>query len=98
MDNNVVLQVRKRYLRRYKKDNNGGGHRKLITVDEMASFINLISDIRDKAVALLLAKTGIRRGELIKIDVNDINWQDMSIRLKPKAKRSNQIVFFDDET
>lgn len=98
VDKNMVLQVRKRYLRRYKKDNNGGSHRKLVSVDEMANFINLISDIRDKAVALVLAKTGIRRGELISIDVNDIDWQEMSIRLKPKAKRSNLTVFFDNET
>jgi len=98
VDKNMVLQVRKRYLRRYKKDNNCGSHRKLVSVDEMANFINLISDIRDKAVALLLAKTGIRRGELISIDANDIDWQEMSIRLKPKAKRSNLTVFFDNET
>ncbi|MGC9307173.1 MAG: tyrosine-type recombinase/integrase [Thermoplasmatota archaeon] len=98
VDKNIVLQVRKRYLRRYKKDNNGGSSRKLISIDEMANFINMISDTRDKAVALLLAKTGIRRGELISIDVDDIDWQDMSIRLKPKAKRSNLTVFFDDET
>jgi integrase/recombinase XerD len=94
---NVVLQVRKRYLRRYKKNNNGAGHRKLISVDEMANFINLISDIRDKAVALLLAKTGIRRGELIGIDIGDIDWQDMSIMLPPKAKRTNRLVFIDTE-
>jgi len=95
---NIVLQVRKRYLRRYKKDDNSGGHRKLVSVDDMANFINLIPDIRDKAAALLLAKTAIRRGELERIDIRDIDWQEMSIRLKPTAKRSNRIVFFDDET
>ena len=64
----------------------------------MANFINSIADTRDKAIALLLAKTGIRRGELISIDLDDIDWNDMSIMLKPKAKRSNRVVFFDDET
>jgi len=94
INENSVLQIRKRYLRSYKKDNSGNGQRKLISVEEMANFINSIMDIRDKAMALLLAKTGIRRSELLKIDIDDINWQDMSITLKPTAKRSNRVVFF----
>lgn len=96
-DRNLALEVRKRYLRTYKKSKNNH-QRKLISIEEMANFINSIADIRDKAIALLLAKTGIRRGELITIDLNDINWHDMSIMLKPKAKRSNRLVFFDEET
>ena len=94
---NVALEVRKRYLHTYKSDNSEA-HRKLISVEEMAKFINSIADIRDKAMAALLAKTGIRRKELVAIDLDDINWQEMSIILKPTAKRSNRIVFFDDET
>jgi len=42
-------------------------------------------------------KAGIRKGELIRIDVDDINWEEMSITLKPTPKRSNRIVFFDAE-
>ncbi|MBC7128323.1 MAG: tyrosine-type recombinase/integrase [Thermoplasmatales archaeon] len=94
---NVALEVRKRYLHTYKSDNNDA-HRKLISVEEMVKFINSIADIRDKAMVALLAKTGIRRKELVAIDLDDINWQEMSIILKPTAKRSNRIVFFDDET
>ena len=96
-DRNIPLEVRKRYLRTYKKNKNIS-QRKLISIEEMANFINSIADTRDKAIALLLAKTGIRRGELISIDLDDIDWNDMSIMLKPKAKRSNRLVFFDDET
>jgi len=95
---NIILEIRKRYLRTYKKNGNSNNQRKLIGVEEMARFINSISDIRDKAMTLLLAKTGIRRGELIAIDLDDINWQEMSITLKPRPKRSNRVVFFDDET
>lgn len=97
-DKNIVLEVRKRYLRSYKKDKRSGSKRKLISVEEMARFINSIFDIRDKAIALLLAKTGIRRGELVRIDLDDINWEEMSITLKPTPKRSNRVVFFDHET
>jgi len=46
----------------------------------------------------LLAKTGTRRDELVNIDLEDIDWTNQSIQLKEHPKRSNRIVFFDDET
>lgn len=99
---NPVLGVRKRYIRRYKqeKDVDSESPRKLISIKEMTLLVNSILDTRDKAIVLLLAKTGIRRGELIAIDVGDIDWADQSITLKRKKfkKRSNRKVFFDDET
>jgi integrase/recombinase XerD len=93
---NIVLPFRKRYLRRYKEDYDDP-ERKLLSVEEMSRLVNSIMDPRDKAVAVLLAKTGIRRGEMLKLDVDDIRWEDCSIKLKPTPKRSNRVVFFDDE-
>lgn len=99
IDSNPVLPVRKRYLRRYKKDGSNGGHtRKLISVEEMSRLVNSIMNARDRALLTLLAKTGVRRGELIRIDIDDIDFSNKTIRLKPTAKRSNRTVFFDDET
>jgi len=97
VDKNPVHSVRKRYIRRY-KDNDDGQMRKLISVDEMARLTNSTLDVRDKAIITLLAKTGIRRKELITLDVDDIDWVDQSIRLKPTPKRTNRTIFFDDET
>jgi integrase/recombinase XerD len=97
VDKNPVHSVRKRYLRRY-KDNDEGQMRKLISVEEMTYLINATMDVRDKAIITLLAKTGIRRKELITLDVGDIDWVEQSIMLKPTPKRTNRIVFFDDET
>lgn len=97
VDKNPVYSVRKRYIRRY-KDNDEGQTRKLISVEEMTKLINSTLDVRDKAIITLLAKTGIRRKELITLDVDDIDWVDQSIRLKPTPKRTNRTVFFDDET
>lgn len=97
-ERNPVLPFRKRYLDQYKKPaSNPGSHRRLLSVEEMAMLINSILNPRDKAIVTLLAKTGIRRGELIDIDLDDINWVKQNIRLKPKPKRSNTLVFFDDE-
>jgi len=93
---NIILPFRKRYLRQY-KDDFEDPQRKLLSVEEMARLVNSIMDPRDKAMAVLLAKTGVRRGELIRLDVDDINWDNYSIMLKPTPKRSNRIVFFDEE-
>jgi integrase/recombinase XerD len=97
VDKNPINSIRKRYIRRY-KDNDDGQVRKLISVEEMAHLIRSVLDVRDKAVITLLAKTGIRRRELINLDVNDVNLVEQSIRLKPTPKRTNRTVFFDDET
>jgi len=97
MDSNPAPAVRKRYVRSY-KDNDSGQMRKLISIKEMTMLINSTLDIRDKAVIALLAKTGIRRNELITLDIDDIDWVEQSIRLKPTAKRTNRTIFFDDET
>jgi integrase/recombinase XerD len=94
---NIILPFRKRFIRSFKKGASPQT-RKLISVDEMKNFINSIIPIRDKAIALLFAKTGIRRGELLGIEVDDIVWNEKKIILKPRHKRTNCIVFFDEET
>jgi integrase/recombinase XerD len=97
-DRNPILPFRKRYLRQYKADTRStGASRKLISTEQMAMLINSILDPRDRAIVTLLAKTGIRRKELIQIDVDDIDWEEQSILLKPHPKRSNLTIFFDDE-
>lgn len=93
---NPVPPVRKRYLRHYKKSA-PQGVRRAISVEDMSMLVHSILDPKYKAVTILFAKTGIRRGELLRIDVSDIDWKELSITLKPCAKRSNRKVFFDDE-
>jgi integrase/recombinase XerD len=73
IEKNPVPSVRSRYVRRL-KDNYEGQMKRLISVEEMTRLINSTLDVRDKAVIASLAKTGIRRNELIKLDVDDIDW------------------------
>jgi integrase/recombinase XerD len=47
---------------------------------------------------VVLAKTGIRRGELVGLDISDIDWEEQSLSVPDVAKRTNQLVFFDGET
>ena len=95
---NPIIPFRERYMKQYKNPVNSVSKRKLISVEEMSKLINSILDPRDKAIITLLAKTGIRRRELIDIDLDDINWTEQYVKLKPKRKRSNLVAFFDDET
>lgn len=93
---NPVTSFRQRYLVRYKKEQQPA-QRQLLSVEEVGRLVNSIMDPRDRAIVVMLAKTGVRRGELLRIDVDDINWEEYSILLKSTPKRSNRRVFFDDE-
>lgn len=94
-DIHIIGPFRKRYLRSYKDEQ---VERQIPEVETMSRFISSIPKVRDRGVVLLLSKTGIRRKELLSIDLDDVDWADMSIELKKTPKRSNRIVFFDHET
>jgi integrase/recombinase XerD len=94
---NPVPKMRKRYLHRYKEQDESQ-MRQSISIDEASRLVNSILSTRDRAIMVLLLKTGLRCGELCSLDVNDIDLPEMTIRLKPAAKRSNRILPIDLET
>jgi integrase/recombinase XerD len=93
---NPVPAFQRRYLARYK--DNGGEPRRLISIDQAAMLVNSIIPRRDKAMMLLMLKTGIRCGEMTALDVADLDLANMSLTLKPTSKRSNRLIFYDRET
>jgi len=92
-----VPKFRQRYVQPLSSGKNGDVPRQIITVRQMSELVSTTVDSQEKAVICLLAKTGIRAGELIAIDLEDIDWANLSIKLKPNGKRSNLTVFFDNE-
>jgi len=96
---NIVPNFRRRYLRQRMKnqDNNGDSKRQLISVEQMRDLVNSIIDPRDRAILILLAKTGVRLSELEGIEISDIDFTRRTIRLKKNGKRSNLKVLFDLE-
>jgi len=90
-----VRSIQKKYLRSYKSD---AEQRQIISIHQMAEMVAATVSTRDQTILLLLAKTGIRRGELLSLDISDVDLGRMAIRLKPTGKRSNRMVFFDHET
>jgi integrase/recombinase XerD len=93
---NPILPFRKYYLRRYKNDNDSE-IRKLISVEDASRLVNSILDTRDKCILVLLLKTGMRVGELSSLDVNDVDLAAGEITLKIKKKRTNRVLFLDNE-
>jgi integrase/recombinase XerD len=94
LQKNPIPAIKKRYIKSYKDEIR---RRQLINVEDASKMVRATIDTRDRAILLLFLKTGIRRNELISLDVSDIDMATRTIMLKPTPKRSNRIVFFDDE-
>ena len=95
-DENPVPPIRKRYMSVYKETGDRQTH-KIISVSEAARLIDCAVDIRDKSLITMLLKTGIRLDEARMLDIDSIRWNDWSLLLNATKKRSNRIVYFDDE-
>ena len=96
LTSNPILPFRRRYLKNIDTKNDGE-IRQIISVSDASRLVNSILDTRDRAIVVLLLKTGLRRAELAGLDISDINLEKGELRLKPTAKRSNRQLFIDEE-
>jgi integrase/recombinase XerC len=69
-----------------------------LSEDEMTAFLDLprsgkTLDLRDRAILELLYATGIRVGELVGIDLDDVNHAEHIIRIKGKGKKERLVPF-----
>lgn len=94
LQQNPIQPLKKRYLSAYKDEVQ---QRQLISVEAAGKMVRATIDTRDRAVLTILLKTGIRRGELLALDVADADLPARQIQLKPAAKRTNRTVFLDEE-
>jgi len=94
---NPVLSVRKHYLKAY-KSHNAAQRRQCISIDQAKKLVKSILDPKERVILVLLLKTGMRRKELSELDINNIDLPNLTIHIKPTRKRSNEIVYFDEET
>jgi integrase/recombinase XerD len=96
ISSNPIPSFKRKYIRPYKAGNTSDT-KQLISVEQASLLVNSTLNSRDKAILILLFKTGMRRGELCSLDVDDISLDNKTLRLKPTAKRSNRLLYFDSE-
>lgn len=81
------------------------------TIEEIGNFIKSIHNVRDRAIVVLLAKTGIRNGELVALDVSDVDFANETVSIckhitdqekntvgKHRKNGNDTIIPIDEET
>jgi integrase/recombinase XerD len=94
---NVIPAYRRRYLKTYKTESTASTPRQVPLDEKLAEMIYDIHDPMNHALHLLLAKTGIRRGEAMSLDIESIHLVEKYILLKHTNKRTNRRIPFDAE-
>lgn len=94
---NPVLPFRRRYLARIRSCTGGENTRQLISIQQMQLLVTSARTDHDRAILLVLAKTGMRRGEFLDLKLEDLSLADNTLRVPAKAKRSNRQQFIDQE-
>ena len=66
--------------------------------DDVRALLSIIRNIRDKALVLLLLRTGMRIGELLNTKVSDVNVKERKILIFESAKnRIGRVVYVGDD-
>jgi Site-specific recombinase XerD len=97
--NNPVLAFRARYVREFKDPT--PDPRKVLTIEELALLLATAHTDRRgtlwMAVILLLAVTGLRRSELVALNIGDVDFENRILHVRKHKKRSNCLVPFSEE-
>ena len=70
---------------------------KYLKHNQVQRLIDSIEDPRDKLIVRTIYATGVRVSELCNIDIDDIDFDERTIRIRGKGEKI-RIVFIDDET
>ena len=71
--------------------------RAMATTD-VFNFLSVTSNIRDRAMILVLLRTGMRIGELLNLTVNDVDFQNRTIKIYEGEKNSvGRVVYLSDD-
>lgn len=86
-------------------------HRPIKSLEEISKMIRNIFHVRDRTIVILLAKTGIRAGELSALDVDDVNFDNRALRVNKhidnyfdltiasgRKNKVDSLIPLDDET
>lgn len=93
---NPIPSFRQRYIMHLMKVS-GSETRQNISIKDMRCLIKKSNEIQIKIIPLMLAKTGLRRGEFLDLTESSINLDNDTITVPQKAKRHRQTLFIDPE-
>ena len=66
-----------------------------IDPDDVKKIIRVIKAPRDRAMFLMLLRTGMRIGELLKIELSDINLEEQKVLISESLKsHQGRVVYF----
>jgi len=69
-----------------------------IEFEEIDKLLSVITEVRDRAMIILLLRTGMRIGELLNLHVSDINLQERKISIYIGEKNAQgRVVYFCDD-
>ena len=68
--------------------------RKDINRDDVDMLLSVIEDLRDRALVILLLRTGLRISELLNIKMSDINLEEQTIRIYESMKTGSGLVVY----
>jgi site-specific recombinase XerD len=71
--------------------------RPILTLDDVTKIIRATTDPKERAILLTLYKTGMRRSELVQLDLENISWNERRIDIPRRKGGSAGYVYFDDE-
>ena len=69
-----------------------------IEPDDEEKLLSVIDDVRNRAMILLLLRTGMRIGELLNTQVRDVNLKEQKINIwEAQKNRVGRVVYFSDD-
>ena len=69
-----------------------------IASHDVIKMLSVIDNIRDRALILMLLRTGMRIGELLNIGINDVDLSERTIKIYEGDKNSiGRVVYFSDD-
>ena len=65
-----------------------------LTIEEVNQLLEVVNNIRDKAIISLLTESGLRLSELVNVQSSDIDWEARIIRTVEKGKKGQILSDF----
>jgi len=107
----VPIDITEDDIKKWLKDMMERGLSEKTRVKDISKMIRSIFHVRDRTIVVLLAKTGIRAGEMSALDVEDVNFESRALRVNKRignyfdltiaSGRKNKVdsmIPIDDET